>query len=154
MQGSEIDSSPKIVVIGRTTHVRFHFHQVTVSMRPSLAVGSPHWIPPIDLYETETEIMLEIGLAGVNSDEVNLEFAGRTVHISGRRADAVEPGPKNYYVMEIERGMFSRTIELPAFIEPETVRAHYRDGLLVVRVLKRGQQIRGCSQASTREGLE
>ena len=148
------DTSPTIHVVGRTTHIRFHFHQLTVSSRPALGAGTPHWVPPIDLYDTADEIVLEIGLAGVGSDEMSIEFSGRAVQITGHRRDAAETGRRNYHVMEIERGRFSRTIELPCPVEPSTVRATYTDGLLVVRALKRRGTIHGCNQARNREGLE
>jgi HSP20 family molecular chaperone IbpA len=154
MNDTDHHTSPDIQVIGRTTHVRFHFHQVSVSTRSSLSAGTPHWVPSIDLYETEHEIVLEVCLAGVPSDEIHIQFTGREVHLSGTRREAAEEGPRSYCVMEIERGRFLRSIELPASILPDSVRASFADGLLSLRATKRSGSMHGCRRAQTREGLE
>ncbi len=153
MTGRDSDHPSVIRVTGRGTHIRFHIHHLSVSTRATMAVGTSHWIPPVDLYETERELVLEVNLAGVTSDEVNVQFTGRAVQLTGSRPDAAESGPKSYHVMEIERGRFSRTIDLPVAVEPGSVRASYSDGLLIIHAAKRST-IRGCTRSRTREGLE
>lgn len=147
-------STIAIKVAGRTTHIRFHYQHVYLSARPTLGAGAPQWIPSVDLYETDKEIILEVDLGGVGSDEMQVHFTGRSVHLSGSRRERAESSVKIFHVMEIERGQFMRTIDLPALVEPNTVRAAYSEGLLVVRVSKRHAAIHGCRQARNREGLE
>lgn len=147
-------SSPVIQVIGRSTHIRFHFHQVTVSTRSSLVAATPHWVPPIDLYETESELVLEVCLAGVPTEDVHLQITGRRAILSGTRHNTADAGVRNYFVMEIERGRFNRSIDLPCPIEPQSVQATYAAGLLTVRASKRSGSMHGCRQATSREGLE
>ncbi len=147
-------SSPVIQAIGRTTHIRFHFHQVSVSTRSSLAAATPHWVPPIDLYETENELVLEVCLAGVPTEDVHLQITARRALLSGTRNNTTNAGIRSYFVMEIERGRFSRSIDLPFPVEPQSVQATYAAGLLTVRVCKRSGSMHGCRKANSREGLE
>ncbi len=154
MHPKDTYSSPVIRVIGRTTHIRFHFHQVSVSTRSSLAAATPHWVPPIDLYETDNELVLEVSLAGVPTEDVQLQITARKAVLTGTRNNTTDAGIRSYFVMEIERGRFSRSIDLPVPIEPQTVQAAYSAGLLTVRACKRSGSMHGCRQAKTREGLE
>ena len=144
----------EVRVTGRTTHVRFHFHHIHVSNRPTLGMGTPQWIPAVDLYETDDEVIFEVELGGVTSDDVRVQITGRTVCLSGSRHPRAESPVTAFHVMEIERGEFLRTVELPALVEPDTVRAKFTDGLLVVRACKRGGAMHGCRKARNREGLE
>lgn len=150
----ELSSVMSVRLAGRTTHIRFHFQQVYVSTRPSLGTGLPHWVPPVDLYETETEVVIEVDLAGVSSDEVQVQFSGQCVTLTGSRRDRAESSATAFHVVEIERGVFSRDIELPAPVEPNSIRAAYHDGLLVLRARKGRGAMHGCRRARNREGLE
>ena len=147
-------STLKIHVAGRTTHVRFHFQQVYVSSRHSVGVGTPHWVPPVDLYETESEVVLEVDLAGVTSEEIGIRFTSGCIQLTGQRRDRAEPSATAFHVVEIERGRFSRDIELPATVDPDSAKASYDEGLLVIRARKRPGAVQGCRIARTREGLE
>jgi HSP20 family protein len=150
----DMSSVMSVRLAGRTTHIRFHYQQVYVSTRPSLGTGMPHWVPPVDLYETETEVVLEVDLGGVSSADVQVEFSGQCVTLTGSRRDRAESSATAFHVVEIERGEFSRDIELPAPVEPNSVRADYSDGLLVLRARKDGGAMHGCRRAQDREGLE
>ncbi len=156
MNGGNQDTSSviRVSMAGRTTHIRFHFQQVYVSTRPALGTGLPHWVPPVDLYETENEVVLEVDLGGVSSEEVQVQFHAGCVTLSGTRRDRAESTVVAFHVIEIERGEFSREIDLPVPVDPSTVQAEYRDGLLVLRARKSRGALRGCRRAQDREGLE
>ena len=64
-------------------HIRFQFYHFVSSQRPTLGSGTATWSPPLDLYETKTQIVLELDLAGVRPDSVQLQFTGRLLKISG-----------------------------------------------------------------------
>jgi HSP20 family protein len=72
-------------------------------------------------------------LAGVNADELELEIQGRKLILAGRReASAVEGDV--YQQVEIERGTFSRVIELGADVRADEARARYEDGMLRIEL--------------------
>ena len=144
----------KISTSGRSAHIRFHYQQVFVSSRPSFGVSSPHWVPPIDLYETDCDIVLEVDLGGVTAEAVHVQFSPRSVLLSGTRRARAESPVRDFHVIEIERGEFMREIEFPHPIEPGSERVTYEDGLLVLRARKKHGTMRGCTKARNREGLE
>jgi HSP20 family molecular chaperone IbpA len=136
------------------SHVRyrfFHFYHGTPHVLPP---GSG-WAPPMDLYETEDEVVLEVNLSGIDPDEVQVRFESNRLIISGQRNESRETSMRCYHVMEIERGSFARTIELPSPVDARTTRAVSEHGLLIVRVAKQpGGQTHGCYPADSMEGFE
>jgi HSP20 family protein len=96
--------------------------------------------PAVDVvYRTDPPLAIVTAeLAGIDTDELDLEIQGRLLILSGRRgADAVEGDV--YQQVEIERGYFRRTIELAADVRADQARARYEDGMLRVELpLSRG----------------
>jgi len=71
-------------------------------------------------------------LAGVATDELDIEIQGRKLILSGRRGLSVDGDV--YQQVEIERGGFRRTVELAAEVRVEEARARYEDGMLRVEL--------------------
>ncbi|MBU0508021.1 Hsp20/alpha crystallin family protein [bacterium] len=146
---SPVEAKPR-----RTTHIRYHYFGWSSSTRPVIAAGAT-WSPPMDLYETLDECVIEVNLGGIPPEQVRIHFDGCFVQISGQRPEHRESGVRCYHVIEIERGAFGRTVELPAEVDPGTSQATFRDGMLVIRVTKReGGTLPGCFPADSMEGLE
>ena len=73
----------------------------------------PSWEPPVDVFETETELWVLVALPGVEPERVRVELDGVRVRIRGER---VLPAPFRSAVMhrlEIPHGVFERVLELP-----------------------------------------
>ena len=98
------------------------------------------WGPAIDVYETETEVVVLVELAGVKRDEVEVFVDGNTLVIKGERGEITPQSKKTYYQMEIHRGPFERSILLPTTVDPEKTRATYEDGLLEIILAKIHQE--------------
>ncbi len=72
-------------------------------------------------------------LAGVDTDQLDLQIQGRTLILSGRRrAGVVEGGI--YQQVEIERGYFRRVVELGAEVQSDQAKARYEDGMLRIEL--------------------
>jgi HSP20 family protein len=72
-------------------------------------------------------------LAGVDTDQLDLEIQGRKLILSGRRAPGTVQGGV-YQQVEIERGYFRRVIELGAEVRAEQAKARYEDGMLRIEL--------------------
>ncbi len=71
------------------------------------------WTPSVDIYETESEIILLIELAGVKTKDINLSLDQENVlHIWGKRRSPIRSGSKNCHGMELHFGTFSRYVKL------------------------------------------
>jgi HSP20 family molecular chaperone IbpA len=72
------------------------------------------WEPPIDIYETDAEILLVAALPGVEQRDVEVTvFAGELVIAGMRRLPALAPEAL-IHRLEIPHGRFERRIRLPA----------------------------------------
>jgi HSP20 family protein len=101
-----------------------------ISMRPDLG-----WAPPTDVYETETEIVATVDIAGMDRKNISVITDGEVLMIRGVRGDVSPPG-KKLHKMEIQVGPFQRQIQLPVSIDAKNIATSYSNGLFEVRLKK------------------
>ena len=97
---------------------------------------SQEWVPPLDVWETEDEVVYSFDLPGVPRDKIEIEQHERalTVTASRERPDDVSEG--GFWRFERRIGTSSRTVGLPEGADAAAVKAEYRDGVLVIRIAK------------------
>ncbi len=106
--------------------------------RPPLMHADRGWHPPADLYETEQHIVLQVDIAGVELQQVNLVLEKDTLVLRGVRQEKRDRDPKRqYHKMEVPYGPFERVFRLPTPVCGEGVQAEYKQGFLTVRLEKR-----------------
>lgn len=94
------------------------------------------WRPPTDVYETETDFVIEMDVAGISREDFRIALQGRRVHIFGvRRAPRTEL--RAYHQMEINSGEFRAVVDLPDAVEANEATATYETGTLRVVIAKR-----------------
>jgi HSP20 family protein len=94
------------------------------------------WVPPVDAWETEDEIVYAFDLPGIPEDKISVEFEDGALTVSGERERTQEVSQDRLYRYERRFGSFSRTIGLPQGVSEDSVNADYKDGVLEVRVQK------------------
>ena len=110
--------------------------------RDNLSEGparSQLWLPPVDIYETETAFIIEADLPGVHQENVSIQFERNALTISGARAPtlpAKERAQLRVYSAERLTGAFSRSIRLPEHVDGERIEATYVNGVLIITVPK------------------
>jgi HSP20 family protein len=90
------------------------------------------WSPPTDLYETPSEYVVTLEVAGMRETEFEVVFEDGILFISGQRPDITER--RAYHQMEIHFGKFSTAIALPGSVDLDHSTAEYKDGFLTVRM--------------------
>lgn len=91
--------------------------------------------PPLDVIETERELVLELALPGIDRKDVRVDQQGDALLVSGMRpADRGGEG-RIYHHAEIPRGVFHRIIPLPYAVGEPRVEAEH--GLLRIRLPRR-----------------
>lgn len=107
---------------------------------------APYMEPPVDVYLTETDVVVVMEIAGIPEEEIEIEVEGRRMLIRGERKALSGPARRAYFQMEIGNGPFQRDIFLPAEVNPEMLKAVYKDGILEITLPKseprRGRQLR------------
>ena len=94
------------------------------------------WNPAADVYRSEEGWIVKIDLAGVCSDELEIEIRESMLRISGCRKDTVYREGFVYQQMEITYSRFEKTLRFPASIEGATVENNFENGLLLIRLHK------------------
>ena len=106
------------------------------SVSPGFTLAERSWKPPMDMNETEEEVVILAEIPGVEKDDLSVEISTKAVRIQGNRY-AKHCSPKSTYrLAEIQYGPFERILFLPAPIDPEVVSASYQNGLLEIRLAK------------------
>ncbi len=97
---------------------------------------------PIDVYQTDDEIIIQAFVAGVRPDELQIHITRDTLTIKGKRQSSTSIEEDDYYVRELYWGAFSRIINLPAEVEPEEAEALEKHGLVIIKLPKIDKQKR------------
>ena len=93
--------------------------------------------PRINLREDADHIYVEALLPGVDPEKIDMNVLGNTLTLSGERsAVESEKTGRTWHRRERSTGKFLRSIELPVEINPDKVKAEYKNGLLLVTLPK------------------
>jgi HSP20 family protein len=92
--------------------------------------------PSMDVTETDKEIEITAELPGLEEKDVQVNVADNILTIKGEKRAEKKEKDKNYRLFERSYGSFSRTLELPAGVDPDAIKANISNGVLKVTVPK------------------
>lgn len=97
----------------------------------------------VDVYETDTELVLRSAIAGVDLEDLEVFLHNDMLTVRGTRKLECEADARAL-VSECHWGSFSRSVILPTEIDAERIAATLKDGVLTVRMPKveRSKRIR------------
>ena len=94
------------------------------------------WVPAVDVWETESELVYAFDLPGIPEDNISVELEEGALTVSAERERTDEVSQERFYRFERRFGSFSRTIALPQGVSEEAINAEYKNGVLEVHVQK------------------
>ena len=94
------------------------------------------WLPALDVWETENDIVYALDLPGIPEDKISVELDEGALTISAERERNQEQSEERFYRFERRFGTFSRTFSVPQGVTESDVSADYKDGVLEVHVKK------------------
>ena len=94
------------------------------------------WNPAADVFRSPNGWVVKVDLAGVCSDELEIELRDSLLTITGCRRDTHIHDGCVYQQMEITYSRFEKSIQFPAPIEGASIRRDYKDGFLIIDVRK------------------
>jgi HSP20 family protein len=98
--------------------------------------GPSAWLPALDVWETDDELVLALDLPGVPEDKVSIEVEDSVLTVSGEREHVAENSGDRFFRFERRFGQFSRSVTLPQGVDETTLSAEYTDGVLEIHVPK------------------
>lgn len=107
---------------------------------PSVHFAPKAWQPAIDVFETGSEVVVLIELAGINENELEVTVQHDILTIRGIRKDIKRGIKRTYSQMEILWGPFERNVTLSTNINVDEIKAFYEAGILEVVLPKRNEE--------------
>jgi HSP20 family protein len=95
------------------------------------------WAPPVDIYETENELVLKADLPDLEEKDIDVRVENNLLTIRGERKFGKDVNEDNYLRVERAYGPFTRSFSLPNTVNSESVRAQYHNGVLSLHLAKR-----------------
>src|SRR5580693_6958914 len=95
------------------------------------------WAPPVDIYETENELVVKADLPDVNPQDLDIRVEGNILTIRGERKFENKVNEENYLRVERAYGSFSRSFSLANSVKSDEIKADYQNGVLTLSIPKR-----------------
>jgi len=94
------------------------------------------WVPTLDAWETDGELVYAFDLPGIPQDKISLEVEDGVLTVTAQRERSQELSQENFHRFERRFGTFTRTVGLPQGVSEESIKANFADGVLEVHVPK------------------
>lgn len=92
------------------------------------------WVPQVEMCEQGGKLHVYADFPGMKKEDVKLSLEGDQLILQGERRSSQEEGQQGsgFYHSERSYGSFYRSIPLPEGVDPQTVDASFKDGVLDV----------------------
>lgn len=90
----------------------------------------------VDVVETPTEIIIRSAIAGVKPEDIDINVTNDLVTIRGERERHTQRHDATTHFEECFWGSFSRSIVLPAHVQPNEANASMKNGVLTLTIPK------------------
>lgn len=91
---------------------------------------------PINMYQTDREVVVKAALPGVKPEEVDVTITGDTLTIKGETKSDEAVKHQNYLYEEHRYGAFRRSLALPDGLEADKAEAVFDQGVLTLTIPK------------------
>ncbi len=128
-------------------------HARQIFGRPARRRAQPAWEPPVDVLETEHEVLVLVALPGVDADSAQAVIEDGDLVIAGTRVLPPELQTAIIHRLELPQGRFYRRLRLPPG-RYSGVRRAAADGCLLITLAESGSLVvADMSKCRPRKGL-
>lgn len=120
--------------------IRNEMNRLFSGVRPSGGRTRPEEFPAINAWRSDHGLALTIELPGISPDQLEITVTANTLTVAGKPTVADEEAG-TYHRRERPTEPFSRTIELPFEVDPDSAEALYERGVLVLKLFRPQQQL-------------
>jgi len=92
---------------------------------------------PIDMYQTDKDVVVKATLPGVEAEDVEISISGDILTIKGEHCEEEQIDEGDYIHRERRCGTFSRSLPLPVSVNSDKADAVFDKGILTLTLPKR-----------------
>jgi HSP20 family protein len=90
----------------------------------------------VNVGETGDEIHVTAEMPGVKEADIDVTLDDDVLRISAEKKAETEKSEEKWHIVERSYGRYERAVQVPGGIDPEKVKAAFRDGVLSVTLPK------------------
>lgn len=94
------------------------------------------WAPSVDVYDDDKKIVIKAEIPGVDKKDIHVDVKDGVLTLSGERTHENEVKEENFHRKERVFGKFQRSFTLPEGLDPDSIAADYKDGVLKIEIPK------------------
>ena len=93
---------------------------------------------PIDVYETQEDVVVKAVMPGVKADEISIAVDRDVLTLRGETKSEIEEQDeaRNYHYREIRYNRYGRSLRLPTLVDSDKAKAEFEDGILTLTLPK------------------
>jgi HSP20 family protein len=95
------------------------------------------WVPAVDIRETDHELVVTSDVPGIKFEDIDVRVENGTLTLKGERKFEKNGDEGGWHRVERSYGTFERVFTLPDTVNPEGVKADYKNGVLTVTLPKK-----------------
>ena len=95
------------------------------------------WVPAVDIRETDHELVVKADVPDVKFEDIDVRLENGTLTLKGERKFESDKNGGGWHRVERSYGGFERVFTLPDTVNPEGVKADYKNGTLTVTLPKK-----------------
>jgi HSP20 family protein len=92
--------------------------------------------PSVDMFDKKDEIVVKAEIPGVEKENISISLSDNMLTIKGEMKKEEEVKEEDYYYSERSYGSFSRSLNLPAKVQAEKIKASFKNGILEIHLPK------------------
>ena len=97
--------------------------------------------PKAEVVETETSFKVNVVMAGMDKEDINIDAKDNELIISGQHKEEKEEKKERYHIKEFSMGKFRRSFYMPDSANMEDIQASLKNGILEIVVPKREKAV-------------
>lgn len=106
-----------------------------VSLRGQSVTPPGRWVPPVDIYETDShDLVITAELPDVAREEIEVTVEHDTLTLQGTRKAPSDVREEQFRRVERRYGAFTRSFTLPKTVDASKVSAEHKNGMLTMRL--------------------
>jgi HSP20 family protein len=106
-----------------------------VYLRDEDVTNRSEWIPPVDIFETDThDLVVKAELPDMTREDIEVTVENNTLTLRGTKKVPTEIKEEQFRRIERSYGTFSRSFTLPNTVDASKVSAEYKNGVLTVKL--------------------